>query len=213
MDWLDKRQVCDQGFTGLEAAIVLIAFVVVAAVFSYIVTWCRISLTSQTAQATIHTGVGQASSSMELVGNVYGFEEPTNMPYLAYINLTVALTAGGTPIDMSRVVVSYNDGTTHWPNMSYAGEDCWGLADVMLGPVYSPATRGGIWCIAQVYNNATSDTNTLLGPNEQYVLAIQMPITTTPNTQFTVNLQPAEGAVLSIQRIIPGGLTPVMALY
>ena len=32
----------EEGFTGLEAAIVLIAFVVVAAVFSYIDTWSRI---------------------------------------------------------------------------------------------------------------------------------------------------------------------------
>ena len=31
------RNVNDDGFTGLEAAIVLIAFVVVAAVFSYVV--------------------------------------------------------------------------------------------------------------------------------------------------------------------------------
>ncbi len=32
----------DKGFTGLEAAIVLIAFVVVAAVFSYVSTGCRV---------------------------------------------------------------------------------------------------------------------------------------------------------------------------
>ena len=211
MDWLDKCQVCDQGFTGLEAAIVLIAFVVVAAVFSYVILGAGF-YTSQTAQATVHTSVGQASSSLDIIGNVYGFEEPTNMPYLAYINITVALTAGGMPMDMSQMVVSYNDGTTNWPNMANAGENCWGPADVMLGSITNPATQQGSWCIAQVYNNVTSDTSTLLGPNEQYVLAIQMPDTTTPNSQFTVHLQPSVGTSLSIQRTIPGSLTPVMAL-
>lgn len=208
---MDVRLSNEYGFTGLEAAIVLIAFVVVAAVFSYVVLGAGF-FTSQTAQSTVHTGVQQASSSMELVGNVYGFQEPNNN-YLAYINMTIALTAGGTPIDMSDVVVSYNDGTTHWTNMNYAGEDCWGPLDVMLGGITTPNQMQGAWCIAQVNNNATSDTSTLLGPNEQYILAIQMPDTATPNTQFTVYLQPAVGAVLPVTRTLPGGFTPVMALY
>src|SRR5271157_3618931 len=97
----------DAGFTGLEAAIVLIAFVVVAAVFSYVVLGAGF-FTSQTAQATVHTGVQQASSSMELVGNVYGVQSTGNQ-YLKYVNVTIALTAGGTPIDISSMVVSYND--------------------------------------------------------------------------------------------------------
>ena len=46
----------DEGFTGLEAAIVLIAFVVVAAVFSYVVLGAGF-FTTQKAQQTVHTGV------------------------------------------------------------------------------------------------------------------------------------------------------------
>ena len=205
------HRIRENGFTGLEAAIVLIAFVVVAAVFSYVVLGAGF-FTSQTAQATVHSGVGQASSSLELSGNVYGFQEINN-PYLAYINMTIALTAGGTPIDLSQMVISYNDGTTRWTNMGYAGEDCWGMADVMLGSITNPASQQGSWCIAQVLNNATSDTSTLLSPNEQVILAIQMPDTTTANTPFMINLQPAEGATLSVQKTVPAGITPVMVLY
>ncbi|MFA7695154.1 MAG: archaellin/type IV pilin N-terminal domain-containing protein, partial [Methanoregula sp.] len=61
----------DEGFTGLEAAIVLIAFVVVAAVFSYVVLGAGF-FTTQKAQETVHTSVQQASSTLEIVGNVYG---------------------------------------------------------------------------------------------------------------------------------------------
>ena len=61
----------DGGFTGLEAAIVLIAFVVVAAVFSYVVLGAGF-FTTQKAQQTVYSAVGQSSSTLEIVGNVYG---------------------------------------------------------------------------------------------------------------------------------------------
>ena len=59
----------DEGFTGLEAAIVLIAFVVVAAVFSYVVLGAGF-FTTQKAQQTVHTGVNQATSAVEPSGPV-----------------------------------------------------------------------------------------------------------------------------------------------
>ena len=59
----------EKGFTGLEAAIVLIAFVVVAAVFSYVMLGAGF-FTTQKSQEVVHTGVTQASSSVELSGDV-----------------------------------------------------------------------------------------------------------------------------------------------
>ena len=55
----------DNGFTGLEAAIVLIAFVVVAAVFSYVVLGAGF-FTTQKAQQTVYSAVGQASSTVQI---------------------------------------------------------------------------------------------------------------------------------------------------
>jgi len=196
-------------FTGLEAAIVLIAFVVVAAVFSYVVLGAGF-FTTQKAQATIHTGVQQASSSFEVVGNVFGCALPTHTTNLDYVNMTLALTAGGTPIDMSQMVVSYNDGSTRLPNLTYDGENC--AANVFTGALTPGANVQGHWCIAAKINNSTVPSE-LLGPNEQYVVAIQMPTTTTVNTQFTINLQPAAGAVLPLTRTVPGAINPVQMLY
>ena len=59
----------EKGFTGLEAAIVLVAFVVVAAVFSYVMLGAGF-YTTQKSQEVVHTGVTQASSSVELSGDV-----------------------------------------------------------------------------------------------------------------------------------------------
>ncbi|MBN1195149.1 MAG: flagellin, partial [Methanomicrobiaceae archaeon] len=56
-----KMMNTDEAFTGLEAAIVLIAFVVVAAVFSYVVLGAGF-FTTQKSQEVVYTGVAQASS-------------------------------------------------------------------------------------------------------------------------------------------------------
>ena len=209
----------EEGFTGLEAAIVLIAFVVVAAVFSFVALGAGF-FTTQTAQSAVHTSVQQASSSFELVGDVYGFQDTTsvcdgaNNDCLAYINVTLGLTAGGTPVDISQIVVSYNDGKTRWPNLTYTGENCGGpLLNQVWHTDASPDTTTGSWCIAQKINNASSDTSESLGPDEEFIVAIQMPYTTTPNTQFTVNLMPPEGSPLMVTRTVPGGITPVQILY
>ena len=61
-----------KGFTGLEAAIVLTAFVVVAAVFSYVVLNAGF-FTTQKSKEVVHTGVEQATSSIELAGDVIGY--------------------------------------------------------------------------------------------------------------------------------------------
>ena len=59
----------DRAFTGLESAIVLTAFVVVAAVFSYVVLGSGFT-TSDTAKKTMDEGVKQTTSSVELAGDV-----------------------------------------------------------------------------------------------------------------------------------------------
>jgi flagellin FlaB len=193
----------EHAFTGLEAAIVLIAFVVVAAVFSYVVLGAGF-FTSQTAQSTVHTGVSQASSSMEVVGNVYGVKDGTGN-YLDYVNVTVALTAGGTPIDLSTMVVSYTDNNQgHEPNLTYVGVG----TDRGSCPWNTNAAQ---WCIAQKYNNIT--TGAMLDNNAQMVILVGLPTSATPNTQFSINFQPSVGAVLPITRTIPGGLTAVQPLY
>jgi|SRR5208337_280757 len=201
-----KNLYSEDAFTGLEAAIVLIAFVVVAAVFSYVVLGAGF-FTSQTAQSTVHTGVSQASSSMELVGNVYGVKDATNN-YLDYVNTTVSLTAGGTPIDLSAMVVSYNDNNGgHNANLTYEGVAQEGSACTNSLAGTAPQS----WCISDKINNIT--TGAMLDNGAQMIITVGVPTTATPNTQLTINFQPAVGAVLPIARTIPGGLTAVQPLY
>jgi len=100
----------DNAFTGLEAAIVLIAFVVVAAVFSYVVLGAGF-FTTQKSQEVVHTGISQASSSMEIIGNVYGYGTGTGTAAsLTHVVFTVGNTAGGSPIDVTKMIITYISG-------------------------------------------------------------------------------------------------------
>jgi len=203
-----KHSYSENAFTGLEAAIVLIAFVVVAAVFSYVVLGAGF-FTTQTAQTTVHTSVAQASSSIENVGNVYGVAATASAANLEYANITVALTAGGTSVDLSQMVVSYSDNNGgHNSNLTYGGvaqDKSGACTDALSGA----ATQ--TWCVAEKINNQTAGA--MLEPNAQMILAIGLPTTATPNTKITINFQPAVGSVLSISRTVPGGINKVQALY
>jgi len=205
-----KNIYSEDAFTGLEAAIVLIAFVVVAAVFSYVVLGAGF-FTTQTAQATVHTGVAQASSSLEIVGNVMGVGESANADRLSYINASVALTAGGTAMDLGQMVISYSDNNGgRNPSIKNNTEGITTCTNA-LSAMNDDNIR---WCVSQKINdlNPTSPNN-LLEPNEIWVLSIGVPQTATPNTKITVNLQPAVGAVLPVTRTLPGAINVVQAIY
>jgi len=91
----------DEGFTGLEAAIVLIAFVVVAAVFSYVVLGAGF-FTTQKAQETVHTGVSQATSAVELSGPVM-VQANSASNSVKNITFYLQLAAGGNAVDVTKI--------------------------------------------------------------------------------------------------------------
>jgi len=199
----------EDAFTGLEAAIVLIAFVVVAAVFSYVVLGAGF-FTTQEAQRVVHTGSQQASSSLEIIGNVYGYAVSTSSEELDYIVFTVGNTAGGSSIDVSQMLVTYV---------------CEGVSEVIEydtdnAKFEDTGTEPGAvslsdqhWTVIQTYNNVGENKNKLLESGEQFVLAIKFPATKPDaNKEFSVNLQPAVGAVYPIKRTVPPNLDTVNIL-
>lgn len=189
-----KRQFNDNAFTGLEAAIVLIAFIVVAAVFSYVVLGAGF-FTTQKSQEVVHTGVSQASSSMEIVGYVYGLQDSASLSTLGSITFVVANTAGGTAIDVKQMVVTYVD-ETHHDVLTYAADE----TDVGAGE----------WAVVEWYNS-NGDDNMLLEPGEQFELVVAVP-NPGVNKAFTVNLQPAAGAVYPIKKTVPPAIEPINLL-
>lgn len=79
----------DLAFSGLEAAIVLIAFVVVAAVFSYVMLGAGFFATQKSQEVT-YSGIKQTTSNVVLDGNLVGFTNP-----MSRVEFTIAIPEGG----------------------------------------------------------------------------------------------------------------------
>jgi len=176
----------EEGFTGLEAAIVLIAFVVVAAVFSYVMLGAGFFATGE-AQRTVHTGVGQATSNLEVSGPVV--VKATDTTKLGEISFYLQLAAGGAPVDMEKVTFTVS------------------TADKMVIYMYDNITAG--W-----YLNGTtqSNYNNMLDTFEWVKITINSSATAPdgsklpnigPNDRFTVEVKPDIGAALPISRTAP----------
>jgi len=191
----------ERAFTGLEAAIVLIAFVVVAAVFSYVVLGAGF-FTTQKSQETVYSATKQATSSFEVIGSVYGMANQTNAPYLSHVKFTIGNTAGGTAVDMTKVVVEYTDEEQRWYGDEYGIPQ-----NITEQDLFDNSTP--LWGILERIN---SDSDDLLEPGEQYILGIKLPDTATPSKTFTLTLQPASGAAYPIVRRVPAGIDKVNIL-
>ena len=90
----------ESAFSGLEAAIVLIAFVVVAAVFSYVMLGAGFFAT-QKAQEVTYSGMKQATSNLILDGMIYGSYSSTGG--LAKLYFYVKVPEGGETQDLKYV--------------------------------------------------------------------------------------------------------------
>ncbi|WP_421908920.1 archaellin/type IV pilin N-terminal domain-containing protein [Methanolacinia petrolearia] len=93
-----------EGFTGLEAAIVLIAFIVVASVFAFSVIGAGYFATQQT-QSTAYTALQQTGSTLEILGYVHGIKRADDE--IGAIQFNVGLAPGGKYIDFSKMVLTW----------------------------------------------------------------------------------------------------------
>ena len=185
----------DNAFTGLEAAIVLIAFVVVAAVFSYVVLGAGF-FTTQKSQEVVHTSVSQTSSSLEVVGNVYGMKNATtDGTVIDLLRFDVGLTAGGSPVDMTKVVLTYSNSTQ--------------LAYLSMNKT-TPLPLGS-WDITEKHDSGDGDD--LLERGEVFTIMTQLEHGFSVNEQIGLELKPPVGAVLGLKRTAPPQLDAWNVLY
>ncbi|OPY35395.1 MAG: flagellin [Methanoregula sp. PtaU1.Bin051] len=192
----------DSAFTGLEAAIVLIAFVVVAAVFSYVVLGAGF-FTTQKSQETVYKGVEQATSNIQMMGQVYGMggsnavDNNGTAAGIEKVKFTIGLAPGAPSVDLSKLTIVYSNETTS-PRLiqQIGGTD---------GSIYGfAATKSG------------SAVTTMAG-QEQIDIEFMTgyTATTTPgkNTKITIELRPAVGASLPFTRTVPATIQDVNVLY
>ena len=176
----------DKGFTGLEAAIVLVAFVVVAAVFSYVMLGAGF-YTTQKSQEVVHTGVAQASSSLSPSGDVIVRGNATANT-VDNITFYITNTAGGSSVDLNNTIITYID------DDDFVTQD-----ELSADWKYEPVISNGY-------------ARNLVEKGEKYKISMDLTtgnVTTQPkvNEKVRIDVKPPEGAVLIIQKSMPPAIS------
>jgi archaeal flagellin FlaB len=205
----------ESGITGLETAIILISFVVVAAVFAYTVISAGIFSTQKSKEA-VHSGLQRVQSTLELKSSVIAVAANSGAQgYLSQIKFDLANSLGGNPVDFTPPLTSGTNGRApaNSPNkivISY--KDSIQKVDDLF------------WTFTQLGSN---NGDTQLDAGEQFEVTIGN-VAAAQNggnlvdalstrhlkadTAFSIEIKTGAGATLTFERITPSWIDPVMDL-
>jgi flagellin FlaB len=189
----------ERGITGLETAIILIAFVVVASVFAYTVLSAGI-FSSQKGQEAIHSGLEQARSTLEMKGNVVAVSDGSAVTELKF---SLANALDGQPIDLTPPIDGGN-GTAD------------GNSTNVVVISYSSQTQRIDDLVWTKIAMGLDDGDNLLEDGELFEITVDLSGVETigPYKTFTIQVKPPVGSVLVIERTTPASLLDnYMILY
>lgn len=191
----------EKGMTGLETAIILIAFVTVAAVFGYAVLSAGL-FSAERGKETVYAGLAEAKSNLEISGSVIAMTDNTTT-CVERILVTVKNAVAGNPIDMTPCNGSDN-----------ATNKC--VISLTTATDYINNVK---WTVDAIGND---DGDNLLESGEQFEITVDMndlgdnvtlSDNLTYNDAFSIQVKPALGSTITIQRTLPAGLERIMDLH
>jgi flagellin FlaB len=181
-----------EGLTGLSTAIILIAFVIVASVFAYVILSAGL-FSSQKAKEAINNGIQSTMATVEIRGNIIAYMVDSEVTDIFFC---VGIPAAGSPVDFTptsgngtqKVVVSYSDAENYLPSVNWTVERLsWGNDDY------------------------------LLDPNELFQMTIFLPtsgnVSIGPYDSFSLEIKPPDGPVLTVDRTIPSRVSQYINLH
>jgi flagellin FlaB len=192
----------DKAFSGIEAAIVLIAFVVVAAVFSYVLIGAG-SFVSQKASSAVYGSVGQTTTAMQVSGSVIGEDSTKSGKSIDTLLIWVENTAAGSPVDMTNMVMTFKSADETYtlvPSGSKEGKEmdsatAW---KALYRAGKKPSTLGNEeWGVFKVSPGPGGDYDNLLELGEKMQLGVKLGGDNKgvlPNQKFTLELKPVGGS-------------------
>ena len=189
----------DEGFTGLEAAIVLIAFVVVAAVFSYVVLGAGF-FTTQKAQETVYQGVAQATSNIQMIGQVYGLTADASATSINQIQFSVGLAPGSPTLDLSLMKIVFSTATAAPKTYVYTSATTPGAATDAASATFACMRDG-------------STQTASLSAQQQVRIAFMVSPVVPKNTVMNFEIRPSVGASLPFSKTTPPAITATNVLY
>jgi flagellin FlaB len=182
----------EEGITGLETAIILIAFVIVASVFAFVVLSTGL-FSAERGKETVFAGLEKARGNLEVRGSLTVTDVDTNQTIddSDDIQFNVGLAAGGFPISLNpsaytnTVVINWIDAQDRVANVNYTVT----------------------WIL--------DDGEDLLEVGELAELTVNPPAGSSlaTNEIFTLEVVPPSGGTLLINRTMPPEIDTVMDLH
>ncbi len=127
----------ERGITGLETAIILIAFVVVATVFAFIVLTTGI-FSAERGKETVFAGLQKARGTMEIRGGVIVTATPPDVDTIQFAcrhqRGRRSDPAGPAPRPALRTVIAYHDADMYDHDVPYTVTVIVGDTDILLEP-------------------------------------------------------------------------------
>ena len=182
----------EDGITGLETAIILIAFVIVASVFAFVVLSTGL-FSAERGKETVFAGLEKARGNLEVRGALTVADIDTNgtIDSADEIVFNVALAAGGFPISLDPAAYT-NTVVVNWIDAQDR------IADT-----------------AYTVNWILDDGDTLLETGELAEITVNPPAGSTlvVNEIFTLEVVPPSGGTNLINRTMPPAIDDVMDLH
>ena len=195
----------EKGITGLETAIILIAFVVVAAVFAYTALSAGL-FSTQKSQEAVYSGLREAQSTLELRGGVIATANTTGASgTVQTVKFTVGNVLGGDPIDFTIPTDAGGDGIADTGSsnvvvINYVDDD--------------QAVDNLAWTITKLGN---ADSDSLLETNERFEITLTnlvgaLGTDLTVKKTFNLEVLTPGGATLNIERTTPAWIDSIVNL-
>jgi flagellin FlaB len=208
----------EKGITGLETAIILIAFVVVAAVFAYTALSAGL-FSTQKSQEAVYAGLKEARSTLELRGPVIATANNTGSTgTIKQITFTLSNVLGGEGIDFNPpTVATGNNG------LALSGT---GSTNKVVINYYDQNQKvtNLYWTITKL---GKDDGDNLLETNEKFQVTVGSANATTAggnlvdalssyplgiNRTFNLEVVTPVGAILTIERTTPPYIDTIINL-
>ena len=189
-----------RGITGLETAIIMIAFVVVASVFAYTVLSAGI-FSSEKGKEAVYAGLESARSTMAIVGPVVArdTDDDDTVDQIVFI---VANTLDGEPINLTTTTDADDDGIlsdettkTHTTLVTYVDK-----VQEVSDMTWTKTAIG------------KDDSDNLLEANEKFEITIDVSHLTTQldaNDTFIIEVRPDGASSLILERTTPAVIDKV----
>jgi len=195
-----------KGIVGIEAAIVLIAFVIVAAALAF-VTINMGMFTTQKSKEVMQQGLNEATTALEVDGVVLGYVDANTK--VSHIFVPLKVSPGQLAVDFNKDKI---DVTIKLPGGAYS----------KINSGNDPQSTNGIVNLSNLKGNVTAstdpvakvfiiqgDSDTVLEVGEKFMLVIGLPskLELSQYQSFTVEIKPLQGAPLVVERSVPPTLT------